>query len=79
MSYFVKYEGDDKIPWAHLDIAGVADTEKEQPFYAKGATGWGVRTLVNWVEARARGGTGARAGTAARGKKDRKVPPPAGG
>jgi leucyl aminopeptidase len=49
LSYFVKYDGDDKTPWAHLDIAGVADTEKEQPFYAKGATGWGVRTLVNWV------------------------------
>lgn len=37
------------VPWAHLDIAGVADTDKELPLYAKGATGWGVRTLVNWV------------------------------
>ena len=40
------------VPWAHLDIAGVADTEKEMPYYAKGATGWGVRTLVEWVSAR---------------------------
>jgi leucyl aminopeptidase len=76
LSYFVKYEGDDKTPWAHLDIAGVADTEKEQPFYAKGATGWGVRTLVNWARARV-GGNGARSGTIKR--ADRKVPPPAGG
>jgi leucyl aminopeptidase len=49
LSFFVP--GD--VPWAHLDIAGVADTEKELPYYAKGATGWGVRTLVNWVERRA--------------------------
>jgi leucyl aminopeptidase len=75
LSYFVKYDGDDKIPWAHLDIAGVADTEKELPLYSKGATGWGVRTLVNWVAAR---GEGTRAPAAAR-KADRKVPPPAGG
>jgi leucyl aminopeptidase len=36
-----------------MDIAGVADTEKEMPYYAKGATGWGVRTLVEWAEAQA--------------------------
>jgi leucyl aminopeptidase len=49
LSFFVPSD----MPWAHLDIAGVADTEKELPYYAKGATGWGVRTLVNWVERRA--------------------------
>ena len=37
------------VPWAHLDIAGVADSEKDLPLYAKGATGWGVRTLLEWV------------------------------
>lgn len=40
------------VPWAHLDIAGPADIEKELPYYAKGATGWGVRTLVEWAEGR---------------------------
>jgi leucyl aminopeptidase len=50
LSYFVPE--DDSVPWAHLDIAGVADTEKDLPYYAKGATGWGVRTLVNWIENR---------------------------
>jgi leucyl aminopeptidase len=93
LSYFVKYDGKDRIPWAHLDIAGVADTEKEQPVYTKGATGWGVRTLVNWVESRAgagpggrpgaggtRGGTkGAGRGVVIKAKADQKVPPPAGG
>jgi leucyl aminopeptidase len=52
LSYFVP--DDDSVPWAHLDIAGVADTEKKLPYYAAGATGWGVRTLVRWVESRAR-------------------------
>lgn len=51
LSYFVPR--DESVPWVHLDIAGVADTEKEMPYYSKGATGWGVRTLVEWVMARA--------------------------
>ncbi len=45
LSYFVP----DDLPWVHLDIAGVADTEKELPYYTKGATGWGVRTLIEWA------------------------------
>jgi leucyl aminopeptidase len=52
LSYFVP--DDESVPWAHLDIAGVADTEKKLPYYATGATGWGVRTLVRWVESRLR-------------------------
>lgn len=50
LSHFIPR--DDSVPWAHFDIAGVADTDKELPYYAKGATGWGVRTLVNWVTSR---------------------------
>jgi leucyl aminopeptidase len=50
LSHFVPR--DDSVPWAHFDIAGVADTEKELPYYARGATGWGVRTLLEWVTAR---------------------------
>ncbi len=56
LSYFVPRDG--SIPWAHIDIAGVVDTERELPFYAKGATGWGVRTLVEWVQGRAAGVVG---------------------
>ena len=52
LSHFVPR--DDSVPWAHLDIAGVADTDKELPYYGKGATGWGVRTLVEWATARAK-------------------------
>jgi leucyl aminopeptidase len=50
LSYFVPQDG--SAPWVHIDIAGVAWTEKELPYYVKGATGWGVRTLVEWVSAR---------------------------
>jgi leucyl aminopeptidase len=36
-------------PWVHLDIAGSVWTEKDKGYNNKGATGHGVRTLVNWV------------------------------
>ncbi len=35
------------IPWAHLDIAGTAFSEREHPLGPKGATGVGVRTVLN--------------------------------
>ncbi|MDP1724257.1 MAG: leucyl aminopeptidase [Alphaproteobacteria bacterium] len=37
------------IPWAHLDIAGVAWTKKDMPLSAKGATAFGVRLLDKFV------------------------------
>lgn len=33
-------------PWAHLDIAGTAWLDEERPYAPKGATGAGVRTLI---------------------------------
>ena len=36
-------------PWAHLDVAGPVWTEKENGYHNPGATGYGVRTLVQWV------------------------------
>ena len=36
-----------KVPWAHLDIAGTAFSEREHPLGPKGATGVGVRTVLN--------------------------------
>ncbi|WP_341526983.1 leucyl aminopeptidase [Nostoc sp. UHCC 0302] len=35
--------------WAHLDIAGPVWADKENGYNGPGATGYGVRTLVNWV------------------------------
>jgi leucyl aminopeptidase len=37
--------------WAHLDIAGMAWTTKDLPVIPKGATGFGVRLLDQWVRA----------------------------
>ncbi len=36
--------------WAHLDIAGVADLPKDGPYTPKGATGFGIRLLLNYLE-----------------------------
>jgi leucyl aminopeptidase len=37
--------------WAHLDIAGPVWSDKENGVNNSGATGFPVRTLVNWVMA----------------------------
>jgi leucyl aminopeptidase len=38
-----------ETPWAHLDIAGPVWADKENGVNNSGATGFPVRTLVNWV------------------------------
>jgi leucyl aminopeptidase len=38
-----------ETPWAHLDIAGPVWADKEDGCNPAGATGYPVRTLVNWV------------------------------
>lgn len=42
-------------PWAHLDMAGTDDSDKVKGILVKGATGTPVRTLINFVRARAEG------------------------
>lgn len=39
----------ERVPWAHLDIAGVAYSDKDRELCPKGATGFGVRLLVKYV------------------------------
>jgi leucyl aminopeptidase len=36
-------------PWIHLDIAGVAWVEDSRPYIAKGPSGIGVRSILEWV------------------------------
>ena len=43
----------DDISWAHLDIAGPAFTEAADGEIPRGGTGFAVRTLLAWLEARA--------------------------
>lgn len=46
---FLKQFVPDDLPWAHLDILGTATTEKDLPCIPKGATGFGVRLILEFV------------------------------
>jgi leucyl aminopeptidase len=37
----------DGVPWVHLDIAGVMDSDADEGWLSKGATGFGVRLLLD--------------------------------
>jgi leucyl aminopeptidase len=40
-----------RVPkWAHLDISGVSWIKKDHLLCPKGATGFGVRLLIDWIE-----------------------------
>ena len=41
-------------PWVHLDIAATAWDVKDIPYIPKGATGFGVRLLVEWLRGQVR-------------------------
>jgi leucyl aminopeptidase len=47
---FIQRFVDEGVKWAHLDIAGKAWSEKASSTYDKGATGFGVRLLDQFVE-----------------------------
>jgi leucyl aminopeptidase len=46
---FIKRFIEDGVNWAHLDIAGMAWSDKPSNTFAKGATGFGVRLLDQFV------------------------------
>lgn len=50
---FLEHFVQDGVPWAHLDIAGVGLFGKARPAGPKGATGFGVRLLTDWVKRQA--------------------------
>ncbi len=39
-----------QVRWAHLDISGAAKSDGEAAEVVRGATGWGARTLLRWLE-----------------------------
>ncbi len=45
-AWFIRRFAGEDIPWVHLDIASVAFRDRELGPDPKGATGYGVRTLV---------------------------------
>ena len=46
--FLKRFVGD--TPWAHLDIAGNESSSSDRPLAPKGATGFGVRLLVNTLQ-----------------------------
>jgi len=52
---FIQRFVDDGVAWAHLDIAGMAWSDKAATTLDKGATGFGVRLIDRFVEATAEG------------------------
>ena len=40
----------EKVKWVHIDIAGVAWTTEKRPYLSKGATGFGVRLLADFLQ-----------------------------
>lgn len=46
---FLKQFVPDSLPWAHLDILGTATNDEDMPYAPKGATGFGVRLLVDYL------------------------------
>jgi len=48
---FLKAFTKDK-PWAHLDIAGTATTDKQKSYISAGATGFGIRLFIEFLKAR---------------------------
>ena len=49
-AFLEKFTGN--VPWAHLDIAGMAWTQKKSGYFSTGATGFGVRVIAKFLQAR---------------------------
>jgi leucyl aminopeptidase len=48
--YLREFAGAAADRWVHLDMSGPAWSDKADGELVKGATGWGVRTLLRWLE-----------------------------
>jgi leucyl aminopeptidase len=48
--YLREFTGELRPHWAHIDMSAPAWIEKHEGPLVKGATGWGVRMLVRWLE-----------------------------
>jgi leucyl aminopeptidase len=43
------------VPWAHIDVAGPAFSERQSDHWPRGATGSPARTIIRYIERRAEG------------------------
>jgi leucyl aminopeptidase len=44
-----EFVGDARQRWAHIDMSAPSWSESADGLLAKGATGWGVRSLLRWL------------------------------
>jgi leucyl aminopeptidase len=51
--YLREFTGSKRDSWAHIDMSSPAWSESNDGELVKGATGWGVRTLLRWLESAA--------------------------
>ncbi len=49
--YLREFTGDARDRWAHVDMSAQAWSNRDRGELSRGATGWGVRTLVRWLRA----------------------------
>jgi leucyl aminopeptidase len=47
--YLREFTGAARDRWAHLDMSSPSWSDSASDELTKGATGWGVRTLVRWL------------------------------
>jgi leucyl aminopeptidase len=47
---FLKQVVDENLPWAHLDIAAMGETEHETAWSTKGPNGFGIRLMLAMIE-----------------------------
>ena len=59
---FLKEFVDPKTPWAHLDIAGTANYDRDYAGYPVGATSFGLGLTLRWLQERQVGTGGSRRG-----------------
>jgi len=51
--FLKEFVGD--VPWAHLDVAGTAFTDRGNLYWPRGATGAPARTIIRYIESKAGG------------------------
>jgi leucyl aminopeptidase len=47
--YLREFVGDARDRWAHIDMSAPAWIDRDEGELSRGATGWGVRTLLRWL------------------------------
>ncbi|MBA3489323.1 MAG: peptidase M17, partial [Longispora sp.] len=53
--YLREFAGEARSRWAHLDMSSVSWSDGVDKDLSRGATGWGVRTLLRYLEGHANG------------------------